>query len=567
MSQKHWIDEFLRKRLEQETFAVEKGELEDVHALLTKRNGTGALIRGGRFSKWWLSALIPVAAVLWWAWADQTGGAVVTLERADQQSGTTDEENAFSPVSSATNPLAGSADLLVDGALHADAESAEFEMTSETKGDAAQQTTSGKETVVEGRTSSRIADATRTPAKKGRATVDKGIVIAAGNDDASQGSGVQHEASPRSEQDGVIQPDSIESKQGVEPGMPSFPISASARNEAHDRRVLGSSVVAGSSMYPVDADAMVDAGSMQSSPNADRPDMADMDLRVDDPAVAKLIRSGEAEQGQDAADIEAGGLSGTDPSLDPVILGEQQPSVPASEQARDPESTSEGLETALEQRESIELMAPRWTTSAELAAPRPVYHEVPEFKFLATGELHGFGALLAVHARKDGQRSEVQNGLLLGVEYHVRIKRFSWATGIYYGSYAIKADQGAADVSLAFVEIPVLASLKVGRGRFGILAQGGISVDLLFNSNGRYPVTADRTSAGFPEEAFSAANLSWLLRPMALYHVDERLSVGLGPLWKAQLSPVANDGPLDGARILSSGVSFGLTWRLERTTY
>jgi hypothetical protein len=567
MSQKHWIDEFFRKRLEQEKFAVEKGELEDMHALLTKRNGTGALIRAGRFSKWWLSALIPVAGLLWWAWADQTEGAEVTMERVEQQARTTYEDNTSSQVFSATNTLNGSADLSVDGAMHADAESAEFEMIADTNGDAAQQTTASKNIVGEGRTSPRIADATRTPTMKGRATVDKGVVIAAGNKDASQVRGVQGEVRPRSERDGAIKPDGSEPRQGVERGMPSLPISAGARNEAQDRRVLGSSVDAGSSMRSTDAHAMVDAASMRSSPNADRPAMADMDLNVDGPAAAQLIRSGEAEQGLDAADIEAGDLSGTDPSLDPVILGEPQPSVPTSAQARDPESTFGELVTALVQRESIDLMAPRWSTSAELEAPRPVYHEVPEFKFLATGELHGFGAPLAVRARKDGQRSEVQNGLLLGVEYRVRTKRFSWATGIYYGSYAIKADEGSADVSLAFVEVPVLASLKVGRGRFGLLAQGGISVDLLFNSNGRYPVTADRTSAGFPEEAFSAANISWLLRPQALYHVDERLSVGVGPLWKAQLSPVANDGALDGARILSSGVSFGLTWRLERTTY
>lgn len=567
MSQKHWIDEFFRKRLEQETFAVEKGELEDVHALLTKRNGAGALIRTGRFSKWWLSALIPVAGLLWWAWADQSAGAEVTMERVEQQTGTTDEGNASSPVSSATNSSNGSADRSVDGALQADPKSATFGTTSEPIGNAAQQTTSGNETVVEGGTSPRIADATRTPSSKDRAAVDKGNTGGSDAEQHGQRRAVQREARPRSERDVAITSDGFEPDQGVDSGMPSLPIRASAQNEAHDRIVLGSSVDAGSSLLAKNVHATVDDGSLRSSPNADRPHMADMDLRGDDPVAQQPIRTGEAEQGQDASDIEAGDLNGTDPSLDPIVRTEHMRSVPSSVQAEGPESTSGGLVQTLVQREVIDLMATRWSDPAEVEDPRPVYHEVPEFKFLATGELHGFVAPLAVRARKDGQRSEVQNGLLLGVEYRVRTKRFSWATGIYYGSYAIKADEGAADVSLAFVEIPVLASLKVGRGRFGLLAQGGISVDLLFNSNGRYPVTADRTSAGFPEEAFSAANVSWLLRPQALYHVDERLSVGVGPLWKAQLSPVATDGPLDGARILSSGVSFGLTWRLERTTY
>jgi hypothetical protein len=117
------------------------------------------------------------------------------------------------------------------------------------------------------------------------------------------------------------------------------------------------------------------------------------------------------------------------------------------------------------------------------------------------------------------------------------------------------------------VEVPLLAGYHLGFGRFGLLMQGGMSVDLLFNSSGRYPFEGDRTGAGFPDDAFRTVNYSWSLRPLATYHVNEHLSVSAGPLWKAQLGEVAQKGPLDGGRVSSSGVSFGLSWRLERATF
>ncbi|MGV3637631.1 MAG: OmpA family protein [Flavobacteriales bacterium] len=79
MNRQHWIDEFFRKRLEQRTFPVEKGEFEEMRALLDKQNGTSSLLQVGRFSKWWLSALIPVAGLLWW-----TSGADSTNDRDPQ---------------------------------------------------------------------------------------------------------------------------------------------------------------------------------------------------------------------------------------------------------------------------------------------------------------------------------------------------------------------------------------------------------------------------------------------------------------------------------------------------
>lgn len=232
--------------------------------------------------------------------------------------------------------------------------------------------------------------------------------------------------------------------------------------------------------------------------------------------------------------------------------------------------SSEGLDVLSERSEAdaVAFMVPRWTVPRVADARTPVQREMPVFKLLATGELHVFGAPLAVRTKSSGgDRSSVETGSLFGFEYRVRAKRVAWATGIYYGSYAVKADQGATDVTLDFVEVPLLASYGLSYGRFGLVMQGGMSIDLLFNSNGRYPLEDDRVGAGFPDDAFRTANYSWLLRPQATYHFSEHLSVCAGPLLKAQLGEVAQAGPLDGARVSSSGVSIGITWRLERSTF
>ncbi len=61
MNGPRWIDGFFRKRMERRTFPVEKGEFEEVRALIHKRNGTTIMVRGGGlpYGRWWLSALTP----------------------------------------------------------------------------------------------------------------------------------------------------------------------------------------------------------------------------------------------------------------------------------------------------------------------------------------------------------------------------------------------------------------------------------------------------------------------------------------------------------------------------
>ena len=45
------------------------------------------------------------------------------------------------------------------------------------------------------------------------------------------------------------------------------------------------------------------------------------------------------------------------------------------------------------------------------------------------------------------------------------------------------------------------------------------------------------------------------------------IAMGLGYQQSAQLGSVANNGPLEGAHITASGLSFGVNWRLDGTTY
>ena len=233
-------------------------------------------------------------------------------------------------------------------------------------------------------------------------------------------------------------------------------------------------------------------------------------------------------------------------------------------------SSSGSMDALSEQRaaDAIPFMEPRWSSPPAADARQPVQRVIQPWKRYSAGALHVFGAPLAVRARSsNGDRSGAEAGSLVGFEYRVHARHFTWATGVYYGSYALKADQGATDVKLEFLEVPLLASVALRKGRFGLLMQGGMSVDLLFNSSGRYPVEGIGTSAGFSDGAFRAVNYSWLLRPQATYQVDEHLSITAGPLWKAQLGEVAKEGALNGAHMSSSGVSVGITWRLERSTF
>ena len=274
-----------------------------------------------------------------------------------------------------------------------------------------------------------------------------------------------------------------------------------------------------------------------------------------------------ADQGSIPEQSDAGsGTTGNSRAASLLALGLESAQVDAFDHA-----SSSGSENALaEQRavDAITILEPRWPVPLLADARQPVRREIVPWKRFSAGALHVFGAPLAVRSRSsNGDRSGAEAGSLLGFEYRVRAKRFTWATGIHYGSYALKADQGITDIKLEFVEVPLLASVAWRRGRFGLSMQGGMSVDLLFNSSGSYPLEQIRTSAGFPDDVFRAVNCSWLLRPQATYHVDDHLSICAGPLWKAQLGEVAKEGALDGARISSSGVSVGITWRLERSTY
>jgi len=227
--------------------------------------------------------------------------------------------------------------------------------------------------------------------------------------------------------------------------------------------------------------------------------------------------------------------------------------------------SSEGLSNDRVSREHLDQMELRYSV-AGITPERPVRSDIEPMRTRASGELHLFGAPLNVRSLGgDETRSAGRAGSLLGLEYRVRSKHLSLSTGVHYSAYAMQADQ--AEVTLNYVELPVLAGVELGCGRFGLLVQGGLSVDFLFNTNGEYALPDQRLGAGFPDDAFSTVNFSWLIRPQALYRVTERLSASAGPIWKTQLENVAERGGLEGARAASTGISIGLTWRLDRSTF
>ena len=561
MSRKHWIDEFFRRRLEQGTFAVEKGELEDVHALLVKRNGSGSLIRGGRFSKWWLTALIPAAGVLWWASSDGGRGAelpeaLVTEQRASNNATVTDHG-----VPSTTDSLDEATIHAGDTQPRAEASETEMNTTAERTSGTARADEIGNAENRERQLAPRSADAPRSAAMKGIGGSDKGR---SSQGRAGERRALQSEATPQRESKRATAAGRNGSRAGSDRASRSEQAGRSGANVDVQGRSAGDPA---SEVRPALTAKDVGAGDQAGTLRSDQQDQVTLKLHADDQDGTRPDVVGERPASQDNVPAQA--------QLPPMAPSPMDPDAPSdlglvatkAAQAENLLSDSEGLASARDQRAAVDFMDLRWSMPAPLEAPQPVQPQLTPFKLMASGELHAFGAPLTVRARSGGQRSEAQNGLLLGLEYRVRTKRFSWATGIHYGRYVLKADQGVTDVSLTFVELPLLASLKFGRGRFGLLAQGGISLDLLFNSTGQYPVTGDRTSAGFPEEAFQAMNVSWSLRPQALYHADERFSVAVGPLWKAQLGSVANNGPLEGAHITASGLSFGVNWRLDGSTY
>ncbi|MBL7983453.1 MAG: hypothetical protein JNM91_00575, partial [Flavobacteriales bacterium] len=145
-------------------------------------------------------------------------------------------------------------------------------------------------------------------------------------------------------------------------------------------------------------------------------------------------------------------------------------------------------------RETIGLLGTRWSLIAEPLVAMPVNREQESPKRRSSGELHVFGAPLGVKtARGGGSGGTMRSGSLYGLEYRVRSKYVSLATGIHYGTYGMQAGEGAAEVKLNYVEVPLLAGVEVGFKRFGALVHGGMSLDFLFDSGGRYPMEGARS--------------------------------------------------------------------------
>lgn len=453
MSEQHWIDAFFRKRLGDRSFPVEAGEFEEMRALLDQRNATGGAgtVRS-RFSKWWFSALIPVAGLVWWAFSGNEGDVEADVQRIVQ-------EHVVR-----TNTGEQHAQATLDITVADDAVPSDPVVT-------------GQEGSADDQTASAVALDGREP--NTRASLDTRATNA-------------------------------------------------ARSGSH-------ATAATTNDHRVDAHAHA-TSTTRSAPIMQEPD------RGDASGLAKDGRSGSV-QVKGGSMHEAG-----------EVIPQRSEQSDASTVSLDVLATRSDV--------GVDYMEPLIPSSTMAVAPAPIQREVPVFERLPMGALHVFGAPLFVRTKYGSEA-----GSLFGLEYRMRAKRFVWATGVHYGSYALKTDGDVADVKLNFVEVPVLASYQVSRGRLGLAMQGGIGVDLLFNSRGRYRVEGDAVGSAFPDEAFRTANLSVLLRPQVNYHVNEHLSVNAGPLWKFQLGEVAKVGPLEEARINSTGIAIGITWRLDHATF
>ncbi|MBL7953019.1 MAG: PorT family protein [Flavobacteriales bacterium] len=458
MSGQHWIDAFFRKRLKEQSFPVEAGEFEDMRALLEQRNAATGVVRTG-LSKWWLSALIPVAGMVWWVIGGNGGAERDVAPSAQQNTVGTDT-----------------------GEQHAEAAS----HIDRGDGTGPSDPLASKQDVSP---ASLVPSTTHTDEEVPRAEAGAGGMRSTGASPSGTHAADAAQRTGRAEAHGHIANTTLQerSESEVSPTSPDMRVDDTMSGSAHVRQFTTQEMIA--------------AG------------------------------SAEAERSEEAS------------TATPDVVGAR---------------SDAGMVSFMELRRAAPLAA----------APEPITREVPMFEQLPLGALHFFGAPLAVRTRTAaGERSGAETGSLFGLEYRIRAKRFVWATGIHYGSYALKADQGTTDVKLNFVEVPVLAGYRFSQGRLGFLVQGGVSVDLLFNARGQYRIEGDRAGSAFPDDAFHTTNLSLQLRPQASYQVNEYLSVNAGPLWKAQMSGVAKEGPLDGARMSSSGVSLGLSWQLERTTY
>lgn len=199
-------------------------------------------------------------------------------------------------------------------------------------------------------------------------------------------------------------------------------------------------------------------------------------------------------------------------------------------------------------------------------APLFALHPTAAARERALGNLHFLGAAVSTNAAS-AQASGTGNWF--GIEYRIKAKHFSAATGMHYGSYTFSTDPtvSTCEVRLDYMQVPVLAGYERSLGRWGVLAQAGITCDLFFQSSGRYGALAEHTPRTIDDGSFRTVNMQVLVRPQLLYRVNEQLGLVTGPVWSQHLATLATTGPLAGARATSTGVAFGLTWRLARSTY
>lgn len=512
MSGQHWIDALFRKRMKHRDFPVETGEFEEMRALLEQRNATTGAVGGAGFSKWWLSILIPMAGLLWWTIGERS-------DEADEHISSTTENQANSElvgIEQHSQALDNAVAHLEAGTLHSE---------------------DGDELDDQKRTGPNLGART--------ATVNDPATRSWGTLQAAHGSGT-------SRPDGVLRtpgPGSMDPNAENEDGT--------LRNDRGGER---------EDPERMNAPAEHADRSLRNGPGGERQDQGSMNAKADDRDGTSLVGSGmwpdQASmdlRGDEQAEPHGVAVPSLPDQAEVNSVADHQDNLPASEELQ--------LFSTRSIADDAKLMEPRWSIPVVTGAPEPIRCDVQVFKRIPTGELHLYGGPLLVRTRSSaGGRSGAEPGSIIGLEYRLRSGRISWATGVRYGSYTLKADEGATDVTLSFVEVPLLATVQQGWGRFGASVQGGPSVDLLFNASGRYPL-GDRSVTVFPESAFRTVNFSWSLRPQAIYRVNEHLSVSAGPLWKAQIGEVAKEGPLDGAKISSTGLTIGITWRLERSTF
>lgn len=193
----------------------------------------------------------------------------------------------------------------------------------------------------------------------------------------------------------------------------------------------------------------------------------------------------------------------------------------------------------------------------------------PSWRTDHVNELHVFVSAFAIRAA-DSRISG--SGSLFGMEYGMRKQRWSFATGIHWNGFQVDASStlegnDAGDVTLSYLEVPVLAGYGITAGRFGMGLQAGMSFGWLFNASGDYLPETSPTITAVPDEAFRTSNYTILLRPQFSYQANELVRITTGPMWRHQISEVATSGPLADVPLNSLGISLGVVWKIRRTSY